>query len=322
MVSEFIETYLAFVRDQHSVATWNLRKTALKRHVIPTLGPLRLSAITPQHVAALLQQLHERSVGKRMIQIVHSSLRAALSYAQRLEFVDRNACASVPRPRATAEPKRILSMQQAQQFLALARAKERDYALYCLALTTGMRQGEILGLYWEHVDLPSRRLGIVQTLTEDREGKLQATPPKTASSRRTIELPDVAVEALAALRKQQESTGYKGAWVFPDRDGGPRRKSNLIRRSLKPLLSEAGLPNITFHSLRHVANSILLAQGESVKVAAERLGHSRTRMTLDVYAHVLPTTQRRAADRLDGLFREDGVATSKDECPHEAGGDC
>lgn len=246
MVSEFVETYLAFVREQHSVATWNLRKTALKRHVLPSLGPLRLSVVTPQHVAALLQQLHDRGVGKRMIQIVHSSLRAALTYAQRLELVERNACATVPRPRVIPEQKQILSLEEAQRFLAASRGKDRDYALYLLALTTGMRQGEILALHWSHVDLNNRRVRVSQTLTEDREGKLQVTPPKTASSRRTIELPDVTVEALLALHNHQESTQYVGPWVFPDRDGGPLRKSNLIRRSLKPLLREAGVPNVTF----------------------------------------------------------------------------
>jgi integrase len=303
LASEFLQTYLDHVRQQHSVATWNLRNTAIKKHIVPTLGPLRLSVITPQHVAALLQSLHQRGVGKRMVQVVHATLRASLSYAQRLELVEKNACATIPKPRANAQPQRILSIEEAQRLLSTALAQDRDYALYCLALTTGMRQGEILALHWDRVDLGGRRIRVEQTLTEDLDGDLKATPPKTSSSRRTIDLPNVTVEALQTLRAQQQQSGYTGAWVFPDHNGGPRRKSNLIRRSLKPLLRAAGLCDVTFHSLRHVANSVLLAQGESVKVAAERLGHSTTRMTLDVYSHVLPTTQRSAADRLDAIFR-------------------
>ena len=104
-----------------------------------------------------------------------------------------------------------------------------------------------------------------------------------------------------------QAPGARGTCpVFPDKDGGPRRKSNLIRRSYKPLLRAAGLPDVSFHSLRHVANSVLLAAGESPKVAAERLGHSTTRMTMDIYAHVLPTTQRSAVTRLDKAFRDIG----------------
>ncbi len=112
---------------------------------------------------------------------------------------------------------------------------------------------------------------------------------------------------MEALRELTPVPGARNAgWVFPDRDGGPRRKSNLIRRSYKPLLKAAGLPAVSFHSLRHVANSVLLAAGEGPKVAAERLGHSTTRMTMEIYAHVLPTTQRSAVTRLDNAFSDIG----------------
>ncbi len=176
--------------------------------------------------------------------------------------------------------------------------------MYALVLTTGMRQGEILALTWENVDLPGCRLRVEQTLT-DVDGCLRAAPPKTSSSRRTIELPAITVDAFNDLRRTQSSP--VSGWVFPDASGGPRRKSNLIRRSFKPLLRAAGLLGVPFHTLRHVANSVLLTQGGNIKVAAERLGHATTRMTMDVYAHVLPTAQRAAADRIDGAFAEIGV---------------
>lgn len=147
-------------------------------------------------------------------------------------------------------------------------------------------------LQWQFVDLPHGRVRVEHSLVEDVNGRLVLAAPKTRCSRRTIDLPEVAVEALTSHWSRSDCP--KNGWVFPDRKGGPRRKSNLIRRCFKPLLKRAGLPDITFHSLRHIANPVLLAAGESPKVAAERLGHSTTRMTLDVYTHILPTTQRRA----------------------------
>ena len=98
----------------------------------------------------------------------------------------------------------------------------------------------------EYVDLDERRVRVEGTLTEDEAGGLKLTPPKTLSSRRSIDLPDVAVEALHTHRDQQNAAGYVGPWVFPDSKGGPQRKSNLIRRSFKPLLRAARLPDVPF----------------------------------------------------------------------------
>jgi integrase len=229
-VAEFFAQYLAHVQAQNSVATWRLRTTIAKRYILPAFGPLRLHVITPRHVAALLQDLHRRNIGKQTIQTVHSTLRAALAYALRLELVEKNACAAIPRPRASSEPRRMLTIEESRRLLSVAKAQDRDFALYVLALTTGMRQGEILGLQWDRVDFGERRVRIDRTLTEDTTGRLTLTPPKTSSSRRNIDLPDVAIEALCGLHHEQENSGYVGSWVFPDSQGGPQRKSNFIRR--------------------------------------------------------------------------------------------
>jgi integrase len=303
--ADFFISYLDHVKMQNAVATWRLRQIMLTKYVMPGLGPLKLASLTPQHVAGLLRNLHERNIGKRTIQVVHATLRAALSYAVRLELADRNVAAAIPSPRADRKRPRILSLDDARRLLRVAREQGRDYPLYLIALTTGMRQGEILALTWDKVNLEEGRVRIDQTLTEGHDRRLLATAPKTSSSRRSIDLPVVTTESLKELRRAAGGHAV-AAWVFTDRDGGPLRKSNLIRRSFKPLLVAAGLPDVTFHSLRHVANSILLAEGESAKVAAERLGHSSTRMTLDTYAHVLPTTQRAAAARLDVAFGQIG----------------
>jgi len=130
-------------------------------------------------------------------------------------------------------------------------------------------------------------------------GNLVRTDPKTDSSRRIVDLPTAAV---AVLRKHRtQTTGFSG-YVFRDSAGGPIRKSNFVRRHYHPLLKRAGLPRVTFHTLRHVANSLLFARGVNITILAERLGHSTTRTTLDHYSHVLTGSQRDAVTKLDAIF--------------------
>jgi integrase len=136
----------------------------------------------------------------------------------------------------------------------------------------------------------------------NRKGLLRLAEPKTATSRRRIDLPKIAVAALRRHRRRMLAAGHLGGHVFCDTDGGPIRKSNLIRRSFKPLLVEANLPDIRFHDLRHTAATLLLAQNVHPKVVQERLGHAQIHITLDTYSHVLPSMQKDATARLDRLL--------------------
>ena len=127
-------------------------------------------------------------------------------------------------------------------------------------------------------------------------------PFYNAQGPRHVDLPQVAVRALVEHKDRMEAEGHKADWVFCDGEGGALRKSNVLRRSFKPLVKEAGVPAIRFHDLRHTAATLLLAQGVHPKIVQERLGHSQISMTLDTYSHVLPSMQRDAVDRLDALF--------------------
>jgi integrase len=163
-----------------------------------------------------------------------------------------------------------------------------------------MREGEIFALTWANIDLENAQLFVEATLTEDENGKLVRTEPKTDASKRVVALSPKTVEALRDHRRN--TAGFQG-YVFTTGDGvSPLRKSNFISRDFRPLLKRAGLPPITFHSLRHVANSVLLKHGASPLEAAERLGHTDTRMTLDTYGHVLSGSQTALASRLDEMF--------------------
>ena len=162
-----------------------------------------------------------------------------------------------------------------------------------------MRQGEILALTWADLDFDAGTVSVRATLTEDRDGKLVRSEPKTTKSRRVIYLPALALKALRA--HQAERQGEQGV-VFTAVDGTPLRKSMLIRRVFKPLLKLTELPDVTFHRLRHTANSLLIEAGDDPLAIAGSLGHADTRMMFERYGHLLNHTGRRVAQTADQIF--------------------
>jgi integrase len=182
---------------------------------------------------------------------------------------------------------------------------DRFEALYVLALTTGMRRGELLGLKWTDVDLERGVLAVRRALAPD--GKT-FTLPKNGKGR-SIRLTEQAVEALEAHRNAQDDERSKlgNVWkdnglVFPSTVGTPMNSDNLVYRSFKPLLRRAGLKEIRFHDLRHTFATLMLEQRENPKVVQEILGHSQISLTLDTYSHVLPDIQEEAIGRLGRLL--------------------
>ncbi len=149
-------------------------------------------------------------------------------------------------------------------------------------------------------------LHVRRTLVEAAHtGALTLAEPKTARSRRRVDLPAFAVAALRAHRTRLGAVPHRERLVFTDRRGGPLRRSNLHRRSFKPLLRRAKLPEATrFHDLRHTAASLALAAGTHAKVVQEMLGHASIALTLDTYSHTIPSMGREAAERLDALLAE------------------
>jgi integrase len=177
-------------------------------------------------------------------------------------------------------------------------------ALIVLALGAGMRLGEIFALKWENVDLDRAALFVRHTLV-DLNGLLTLAEPKTAKSRRRIELPRSVVVALRRHRQRLTEEGFgDNSWVFCNSTGGPLRRTHFHTNVFKPLLQDAGLKPIRFHDLRHTSATLLLTAGVHPKVVQERLGHSQISITLDTYSHVIPTMQVEAAEKLDAVLGE------------------
>jgi integrase len=177
---------------------------------------------------------------------------------------------------------------------------DKLYALYVLAVTTGMRQAEIISLQWRDINLEDGKLTVNRSVYNGL-----ISPPKTTSGRRTIRLSKLTISALKAHRTQQAQQGIS-EWVLSTSVGTPISCHNLHNRSWKPLLKRAGLPHSTrFHDLRHSCITLLLSKGVPVKVVSEMAGHADVSITLSVYQSVLPDMQSLSAEAWDNALEDD-----------------
>jgi integrase len=279
----------------------------IKNHVKPHLGGVPLAKLTAFQIHGLYSCLELAGKSAETIRLVHAVLHRALKQAVRWRLIPFNMAADVDRPRAAKADISPLSAEQVKHLLKAAQG-DRLEALYVLAVTAGMRLGELLGLQWSDLDLQGGAV-MVQHSLQELNGKLTLAEPKTARGRRRIELPQMAVDALNRHRKRMLKEGLAGvSWVFPTPSGVPWRRSHFHFHQFKPLLKRADLPDIRFHDLRHTSATLLLSQGVHPKVVQERLGHSQISVTLDTYSHMLPTLQVEAAGKLDSLLQQPKAA--------------
>lgn len=282
-------------------STYDTYEAAIRLHINTRIGGTQLRKLTPGHITGLLADLERNGKSLHTRVRVFAVLHRAFDQAVKWGLMPRNICDAVDKPKAPRSEVTAWNEVEAATFLKEAEGN-RLHALYVLALTTGLRQGEMLGLKWGDIDLKEGSLSVRRTLLE-RKGKHAFGEPKTAKGRRKVDLPKMAVEALKQHRVKMMAEGHRASQlVFCDTEGNPLRKSNLTRRSFQKLMEDAEVPRIRFHDLRHTAATLLLSQGVHPKVVQERLGHSQISVTLDTYSHVLPTMQRDAADKLDTLL--------------------
>ena len=262
----------------------------------------------PEKLHAFYRQKLDEGSAPGTVRLIHAALRRALSDAVKRGLVARNVATLVSPPRIERYEAQTLTAEQAEQLLEAARGSRLD-TLLIMALTTGMRRGELLALRWDDVDLKQGLISVHRTMTRVGGYGYREGEPKTRSSRRRIVLPGVTLDALKehemqheAIRMEMGDRWHEKGLVFCDRYGGFFSPDEVLR-SFSKLLKKIGLPHMRFHDLRHSAATILLVAGVHPKVVQERLGHSTIAMTLDVYSHVLPSMQQEAAGKIDDLFK-------------------
>lgn len=310
MVGQFLTRWLAdVVAPQTRPKTYRSYEQLARCHITPVLGHHQLTKLTAQHVQAFLNAKAAAGLAPRSVQRIRDVLRNALNQAYRWQLVPRNVALLVDSPKVETSEMAAFSPAQVQTFLDTARG-DRLEALYLVAVALGLRQGEVLGLRWQDVDLERRTLRVAVALQAVR-GTLQLVPPKTTRSSRTLPLPAVVGAALQAQRvRQMEERLLAGArWqehglIFTTRVGTPIHPRNLVR-SFHALLRRAGLPAVRFHDLRHSCASMLAAHGVPARVAMDILGHSDIRLTQNIYTHVFDEAKQQAADVVDRVFNQE-----------------
>jgi integrase len=274
-------------------------------HIKPFLGRVRLKELSVIHVRGLYRERLETKLAPRMVQLIHVTLHKALKQAVVDGLIPRNVTEAVKAPQPEKKEIKPLCPKQARTLLEEVKG-DRLEALYVLAVSTGMRQGELLGLKWEDADLEAGTVQVRRTLSTRGGRGFSFSPPKTAKGRRSIKLPEVAKRALKRHHNAQleEKTNLAGLWednglVFTTRVGTPVGRQELVTRSFKPLLRKADLPDIRFHDLRHTCATLLLGKSVHAKFVQELLGHATISVTLDTYSHVLPGMGDAAAGAMD-----------------------
>ncbi len=306
MVGEYLDRWLSdSVCGTLRESTFSRDKYLVTNHIKPVLGRLKLGNLSAMHLQRLYRERLDSSLSGSTVQKVHHVLHKALSQAVRWGLIPRNPADAVKAPRASSKEMRPLSASEARRLLEAAR-DDRLEALYVLAVHTGMRRGELLGLKWEDVDLEGSTVRVCRTLTRVENGRrLALGEPKTKKSRRTVRLTPRAVEVLRRHRARQAQKKLKVGGVYQDQGlvfagetGSLINPSNLRQRSFAPLLKRAGLPRITFHDLRHTCASLLFQRNVHPKFVQELLGHASVAITLDTYSHMLPGMGGEAADAI------------------------
>lgn len=318
-VKDYLDSWLEHVEKDLKPTTHQSYKYLVDTHITPRLGHLQLQALVPLHVEGMQNAMLSDNLSPRTTAYARAVLRRALQQALKWGLVGRNVAQNVEPPRKASKEMQAWTPEQAAKFLDVARS-DHLYAVFYLAIMTGMRRGELLGLRWQDVDEKNLKLHIRQNLVVVNH-RPQFIEPKTSKSRRSIHVASETMQILQQHRTQVAAQKAKARerWqehdlVFPSSVGTPLGTYHL-NRTWWNLQAEAGLPRIRFHDLRHTYASLALASKISPKVVSDRLGHANVAFTLQTYAHVYEDEHRAAALDSTQLLK-----TRKDEDDEEKAG--
>jgi len=326
-LSDLLDRWME-VHAKHNLAktTYAIYDAHISNHIKPELGMIQVSKLKAFH----LQQFYSKKLeggradkksgglSPKSVVGIHKVISSALKVAVTWELVVKNVAESISPPRIPETPQQTWTTDHAQTFLGSI-SKHRLHPLYVLAIVTGMRRGEILGLRWQDIDWDKSTIHIVQSMVATPAGPI-ITDTKTSSGRRSVVISD----GLVALLKEHREKGleedvFRGSrnvevqssaqLVFTSERGTPLNPRNLLRH-LQSACERAGVPKIPFHALRHTHATIMLKKGVHPKIVSERLGHSRVGVTLDIYSHVLPGMQAEAASLAELAVLPDKTTTS------------
>jgi integrase len=309
-VAEYLARWLKGpARKNVRSSTYARYEQLSRKHLIPALGRMKLKKLSAIHLEGLYETKLEEGLATRTVNYIHVTISKALRYAVGKDLIRQNVASLAEAPQPKNPEMCTLNQKQVGDFLEAARG-DRLEALYVLALATGMRRSELLGLKWEDVDLQARIVLVRRGLTISPNGGIEIDDPKRFDSKRRLEISSEVAAILKEHRKRQAEermAAASGAWrdegfVFTTHSGGYLHPNTLYTAYFKPLRERAGVRPIHFHDLRHTYATLALLNDVPVKVVSEVLGHKDIATTLRTYAHVLPGMQAEAARTMDTVL--------------------
>jgi integrase len=275
-------------------------------YLTPLIGDIKVHQLVINQVNRLYASMANEGRGTRTIRLTHSVLHSALEHAVKTGLITKNPSHGAMLPRKKYQEMQIYNEEQVNTFL-ITTEQSRFKVLYQLALATGMRQSELLGLKWSDVDWTKGTINI-QRQTQEVKGKgIEFIEPKTRAGVRQIVIGESILTNLQKHRLDQEKAKKKNAnnWkdnnlIFATNNGTPFNQRNLLR-DYYYRIEQANLPRIRFHDLRHTAASLMINRGIDVVIVSKILGHSKPGVTLNIYAHCISDLQYEAAKVMEEL---------------------
>jgi integrase len=295
--SEVAEQWIKYKRANLRESTYSVYKGHTKNH-FGELDSLKVNRITTAKIEEFIANRQMQGMNILTLRKILVTLGQILAYAVRHRYIDYNPLRDAERPRGkgNTEEKKIKILTPTQIKALMDAVEDQKYkTLIQLAVMSGARQGELLGLKWPDVDWGNSQIYIQRSFNK---GCFYAT--KTQTSKRRIDLGPAMMTELKRWRLACPKNRLQ--LVFPNESGNPMNYSNAVNRYFKPALEKAGLPSIRWHDLRHTFASLLIHQGENIKYIQSQLGHSSPTVTLNVYSHLMNPVNQESACRLENTI--------------------
>lgn len=301
LFKDYLSDWMKDKRHSISSQTVAVSESYLRTHIIPLLGDIPMSKLTSLAIQRFITELKDKGLADSTVKRIYNIVNTSLYKAEKMLIIPKNVAALVDKPKVRKGEIRVWDVDEVRQFLDLAKGS-RYYVAFHLAVATGMRQGEILGLRWKDIDFFNKTVSIRQTLSHD--GKELLAGAKTSSSVRSIAIDDETVAALQKHREEKLKSGNvnNNLGLVICTSTGNQTLPRSLSKVWDTLRNKSNLPKIKFHDLRHTHASLLLKQNVHPKIVSERLGHSSIQMTLDTYSHLLPNMQQDAAKELGKIL--------------------
>jgi integrase len=306
-LADYMDTWLGTLTGKDS--TRLARSVVIRNHIATDpIGSIPLGRLKRSHIQDLVDR-KARDCAPNTVKGIYSTLRRALRRAVIVGSIPANPCDSIELPARSTQRPSVFDEDDTRRFVAGV-ADDDLAALWTLAITIGLRRGELLALKWTDIDLGRGTLTVARTLTRTADCRwVIGDSAKSDSSYRTIQLPAICVDALRAhrVRQLERRLTLGAAWqdsgaVFDRGDGAHLISPNVLANRFAKIITALDLPRLTLHSLRHTAATNALRRTVPVHVVSQMLGHSSPAITLNVYAHVLSDMQHDAASRIDSIF--------------------